>query len=257
MISAQGIQYARLANLGITALLLVTLCRRNIIRARPFFTAYLVGALVRGVVLSFIPNGRTLHGWVYLTTEPIMWLLYVLIVIEIFGSALRQYRGVAALSRRVLAALLLVSVTLSVISLVPDLSSEHPFPIVHLVTAAGRAICTSLALFLLGITLFFLSYPIPLSRNTIIHSAICSAYFLIGAAGYFVHNVVGPSSWAVVNLALVAITGATLLAWILFLRPEGERIIVEHRPQWSPETEEELLNRLNALNSVLARSLRK
>jgi hypothetical protein len=257
MISAGWAEHARLANLAITALLLFTLWRRGITGRRPFFAAYLLGALLRGVILSFIPNGRTLYGWVYLTTEPIIWLFYVLIVIEIFGSALRQYRGVAALSRWVLAALLLVSVTLSVISLVPDLNSDHPFPIVHLVTAAGRAICTSLALFLLGITLFFLSYPIPLSRNTIIHSAICSAYFLIGAAGYFVHNVVGPSSWAVVNLALVVITAATLLAWILFLRPEGERIIVEHRPQWSPETEEELLNRLNALNSVLARSLRK
>ena len=230
---------------------------RGLAAGRRFFSTYLVFHAVRSIALIVIPQGRTLYGWVYLTTEPILWLLYVLIVVELYTSALKQFAGISALSRWVLSGVIAVSLIVSLGSLVPDLNSSHPFPIIHAITAAGRAICTSLALFLLGITLFFLSYPIPLSRNTIIHSAICSAYFLIGAAGYFVHNVVGPSSWAVVNLALVVITAATLLAWILFLRPEGERIIVEHRPQWSPETEEELLNRLNALNSVLARSLRK
>jgi hypothetical protein len=248
---------ARLLNLGLLCTLAAMLRARGLAAGRRFFSTYLVFHAVRSLALIVIPQGRTLYGWVYLTTEPILWLLYVLIVVELYTAALKQFAGISALSRWVLSGVIAVSLIASLGSLVPDLNSSHPFPIIHAVTAAGRAICTSLALFLLGITLFFLSYPIPLSRNTIIHSAICSVYFLTLAAAYFVHNVVGPSSWAVVNLALVVITGATLLAWILFLRPEGERIIVEHRPQWSPETEEELLNRLNALNSVLARSLRK
>jgi hypothetical protein len=248
---------ARLLNIGLLCALALSLRARGLAAGKRFFCTYLVFHAIRSILLLATPQSRTLYGWVYLTTEPILWLLYVLIVVELYTAALKQFAGISALSRWVLSGVIAVSLIVSLGSLVPDLNSSHPFPIIHAVTAAGRAICTSLALFLLGITLFFLSYPIPLSRNTIIHSAICSAYFLIGAAGYFVHNVVGPGSWAVVNLALVVITGATLLAWILFLRPEGERIIVEHRPQWSPETEEELLNRLNALNSVLARSLRK
>jgi hypothetical protein len=248
---------ARLLNVALLCTLAVTLRARGLVARRQFFCVYLVFHAIRSIALVAVPQGRTLYGWVYLTTEPILWLLYVLIVVELYTAALKQFAGISALSRWVLSGIIAVSLVVSLGSLVPDLNSSHPFPIIHAVTAAGRAICTSLALFLLGITLFFLSYPIPLSRNTIIHSAICSVYFLTLAAAYFVHNVVGPSSWAVVNLALVAITGATLLAWILFLGPEGEQIIVEHRPQWSPETEEELLNRLNALNSVLARSLRK
>ena len=247
----------RIGNIGIGCLLLIALWRRQLIGNRRFFAGYLFFATFRGIALSAVPYGRTWYGHIYIFTEPFIWLFYVLVVVELTSAALRHFGGIAALSRWVLTGLLLFSTGLSLASLVPDLNSQHPFPLIQIVTAAGRAICTSLALFLLGITLFFLSYPIPLSRNTIIHSAICSVYFLTLAAAYFVHNVVGPGSWMLVNFALVAITGATLLAWIIFLRPEGERIIVEHRPQWSPETEEQLLNRLNALNSVLARSLRK
>ena len=257
MQSAELLHAWRLANIALQAWLLLCLLRRRLHRVRPFFFGYGVFVLARGTALIILPYGRNAYGWTYVATEPIAWLFYVLIVVELYSAALSSYRGIAALSRWLLGVIVAAALMLSLASLIPDLSSSHPFPIIHAVTAAGRAICTSLALFLLGITVFFLSYPIPLSRNTIIHSAICSVYFLTLAAAYFVHNVVGPSSWALVNLALVVITGATLLAWILFLRPEGERVIVEHRPQWSPETEEELLNRLNALNSVLARSLRK
>ena len=250
-------QAGRVANIALFVCLFLLIARRGLAGRRRFFWLYLGFHAARSALLFAIPQGRTWYGHVYVITEPILWLFYVLIVIELYATALRQFVGISALSRWVLTGLVGLSLLISLGSLIPDLNSSHPFPIIHALTAAGRAICTSLALFLLGITVFFLSYPIPLSRNTIIHSAICSVYFLTHAAAYFVHNVVGPSSWAVVNLALVVITGATLLAWILFLRPEGEQIIVEHRPQWSPETEEELLNRLNALNSVLARSLRK
>ena len=247
----------RLVNIGLFCALFVVLRARGLGVARRFFHLYLLFHAARSCFLLALPQGRSFYGWSYVATEPILWFFYVLIVVELYTAALKYFVGIAALSRWVLTGLVAVSLLISLGSLIPDLNSSHPFPIIHAVTAAGRAICTSLALFLLGITAFFISYPIPLSRNTVVHSAICSVYFLTLAAAYFVHNVVGPSSWGVVNLALVAVTSATLVAWIVFLRPEGERIIVEHRPQWSPETEEQLLNRLNALNSVLARSLRK
>ena len=257
MPSAELISAVRLLNVLLFVILAVFLYHQGLAEVRRFFWGYVLFHALRSSILYAIPQNRTFYGWVYLTTEPLLWLFYVLIVVEVYTEALRQFAGISTLSRWVLTGLVGISLIISLGSLIPDLNSPHPFPVVQIVTAAGRAICTSLALFLLGITLFFLSYPIPLSRNTIIHSAICSVYFLTLAAAYFVHNVVGPGSWMLVNFALVAITGVTLLAWIILLRPEGERIIVQHRPQWSPETEEQLLNRLNALNSVLARSLRK
>lgn len=257
MPSGELISVIRAINVGLLCALFLCLARRGIARQRRIFWFYLLFHSLRSLALLVIPQGRTWYGHVYVATEPILWLFYVLIVIELYSDALEDFGGISALSRWVLTGLVVVSLIISLSSLIPDLSGSHPFPIIQIVTAAGRAVCTSLALFLLGTTAFFLSYPIPLSRNTIIHSAICSVYFLTGAAGYFVHNVVGAGSWMLVNFILVSITGATLLAWIVLLRPEGERIIVQHRPQWSPETEEQLLNRLNALNSVLARSLRK
>ncbi|MGB9604483.1 MAG: hypothetical protein ACP5U2_05320 [Bryobacteraceae bacterium] len=255
--AADALLYARAGNVLLCLALGLYLWRSHLVQVRRAFAYYLCFHGLRGFALLTTPLNRTGYGYVYFATEPIVWLFYVLIVIELYTVALKDLKGIALLSRWVLSGLVGLAVLLSLISLPPDLNSNHPFPIIQVTTAIGRAICTSLALFLLGITAFFLSYPIPLSRNTIVHSAICSVYFLTLAAAYFVHNVVGRESWAVVNLSLVAITGLTLLAWIVLLKPEGERVMIEHRRPWSPETEQHLLDRLNALNTVLARSLRK
>lgn len=247
----------RLLNLALALVLFAALWRNGNRSLRPFFTYYVGFHLLRGVALAIVPFRSTAYGWVYLSTEPLVWLFYVLIVVELYAGALRNYLGIVALSRWVLSLVIAAAVAVSLVSLAPDLNSDHPFPVIHAVTAIGRALCTSLALFLLGTTLFFLAYPIPLSRNTIIHSAVCSTYFVTHAAAYFAHNVAGPTSWALVNFALVLLTTVSLLGWLIFLRPEGEQIIVQHRPQWSPEAEEQMLARLNALNGMLVRSIRK
>lgn len=247
----------RSINIALMLLLCAFLWRRSGLSQRPFFIIYLLFHAARSAALLAIPLNRTWYGHIYVATEPVLWVFYVLIVVELYGGALRAFTGIVTLSRWVLSGVIAVAVGLSLISLAPDLSSSHPYQIVHTMTAIGRAVCTSLALFLLGTTLFFLVYPIPLSRNTIVHSAVCSMYYLTHAAAYFVHNVAGPSYWNAVNLALVLLTGGTLLAWLVLLRPEGEHVIIRHRPQWSPEAEEQMLARLNALNGVLVRSIRK
>ena len=253
--AAELLQPVRLLNVILAATAYLTVRRRG--DARRFFQLYLIFHATRGAILLWLPPNRTWYGHLYFATEPVAWVLYVLIVVEVYTLALRSFTGILALTKWVLVAVVAAALVVSLLSLVPDVNSPHPFPIVQLATAAGRALCTSLALFLLGAALFFIAYPIPLSRNTIIHSAVCSVYFLTLAAAYFVHNVVGPESWPVVNLTLVAITAATFLAWILLLKPEGEHVIVRHRPQWSPEAEEQMLARLDALNGVLLRSIRK
>lgn len=239
------------------AVLLYRLGSSGLHKVYPAFAAFLSFRIIRSSILLFIPIRRSIYFWVYAFTEPFLWLLYALIILELYNLALEKFKGIATLARWILSGALLASVIISLISLAPDVSSSHPYYYIHLTTIVGRAVCSSLALFLLAVTFFLVAYPIPLSRNVMIHSVILSVYFLVLAAAYFTHNVFGPQVLPVVNTVLGGITILTLLAWIFLLNPAGQQVIVASRRQWEPDDEGRLVRQLNSINATLLRVARK
>jgi len=187
----------------------------------------------------------------------VLWLLYLGILVELYTLALRDFKGITTLARWVTRVALGAAAVISLFSLVPDLTSPHPYPYIHLFTVVGRAVSSSLALFLVAITFFLILYPIPLCRNVIVHSVIYSVYFLTLTLAYFIHNVFGPQTLAVVNPVLQGVTSVTLLMWILLLTPAGENVAVTRRRQWAPEEEERLMHQLDSINAALLRVARK
>lgn len=239
------------------ALLLLKLCKANLHRTYRFFVAYLIVRLTRSLVLLALPMGTSIYGWTYVFTEPILWVFYVLVVLELYSLVFRNYKGIASLSRWALGGALCVSVVLSLLSLYPDLSSPQPYPILLHVSVMERAIVSSIAIFLLLITGFLVFYPVPLSRNVIVHCIVYSVYFLSLTMTKFIRNVVGPQTVLPLNMALLILTCATLLLWILFLTPAGENKTVVLRYQWTEEDEDRLIQQLDSINSTLLRAARK
>lgn len=239
-------------------LLLVVRLRVNGLHAvYRLFLLYLVFRILRSALLLILPTNRSIYAQAYVFTEPILWVLYVLVILELYSLAVGRFPGIATLGRWVLGGALTLSVVLSLVSLIPDLTSPHPYPYIHLTTTIGRAVCSSLALFLLAYTVFLVLYRVPLSRNLMVHSVVYSLYFLTLTMAYFVHNVFGPQTLPVVNLALQGVASAMLLAWIVLLKPEGEKVKVASRPAWEPEDEERLVRHLDSINAALLRVARK
>lgn len=250
-------QVARWAPLVFHVPLLLKLYRSGLRHRYAWFSAYLVLRLLRSSVLAALPYGRNIYGWAYVFTEPLLWAFYALVVLELYQAALQRFKGITTLTQWVLTLALGISIVVSLISLGPDVSSSHPYYYVHLSTVIGRAICTSLALFLLIFTAFLVFYPVPLSRNLMIHSIILSVYFLVLAAAYFTHNIFGPPLRPAVNTVLGGITVLALLGWIFLLNPAGERVVVSSRRQWEPEVEQRLVRQLDSINATLLRVARK
>lgn len=238
-------------------LLFICLARAGLVEKYRAFVTYIATAGLRSAILALLPIGRTIYGWVYLLTEPILWVLYGLVVLELYSLAFKEFRGIATLGKRAVSAAFVAAVVVSLATLAPDISSSHPYPYVHLSTIVGRALTGSLSLFLLVMTVFIVAFPIPVSRNVIIHSIIYCAYFLSLTLAYFIHNVFGPQVVMAVNVALGLITLGALLSWALLLKPEGETVMVKHRRQWDPEEEARLLQGLDSINAALLRVARK
>lgn len=218
------------------------------------FFVYLLFRVLRSAVLRLLNPSRDAYGWTWLYTEPLVWILFGYATFELSAIALRDYRGLASLGRKTLLAGLAVCLVASLATLVVDMSqSRGDFPLLLTANLARRAIYSTLTLYLLLLTGFLLWFPVPVTRNLLLHAVLLSLLSLSETAMLFVRNVLGPSVIPQVSTALLAGNVLCLAGWLGLTRA-GERRPAGMRPHWRPETERHLLDQLTALNASLARS---
>ena len=236
-------------------LLLLKIVGSRLFRPYRWFTAFLATELAQfGASLLFKVNTNA-YGWVWVLTEPLLWVLHILIVLELYQRVLSGYKGISTLGRWVFMVAVVVAVTAALATLSPDLSNpSQKFRIILYYSVLKRAIFSSVAIFLLFITGFLVWYPIPLNRNVVIFAMVYAPYFLGNAAALLVRNVAGPDVTRAVSTAMLAIECACMFAWLVFLNRKGEarKVVMGH--QWKAGDDERLVAQLNAVNRVLTRS---
>jgi hypothetical protein len=224
---------------------------------RFFFLYSALRVVQRAVLFPFEPNTNT-YALIYLFSEPLFWLLYVLIVLELYGLVLRRHPGIATLGRWAITGGLFLSLLISVLTLFPDLSNPvQKFPVLLYFGVLQRAIMSALLVFLLLISGVLVWYPVPLTRNALVYCIGYAVYFLSTSLGALVRNVSGPTVTRTVNTIQLGIWSACVLIWILFLNRSGEAKTVVIGHLWQPSEAERLVGQLEAINSNILRTLRK
>jgi hypothetical protein len=223
-------------------------------RLYPGFFVYVVFRALRSGGLRLLNPSQTAYGWAWLLSEPPVWILFGYATLELTSRALRDYPGLASVSRTTLTAGVVVGVVASLISLRIDASwSPGDFPVLLGFNLARRGIYCALSIYLLLLAGFLLWFPIPIARNLLLHAALLSLYSLAGTATLFFRNLLGPSVIPQVSVALMIISQLCLAGWLFFTRA-GEQRAATARGHWDPETERRMLGRLSALNQSLSRS---
>jgi hypothetical protein len=103
---------------------------------------------------------------------------------------------------------------------------------------------------------FLTRYPVPLSRNVVVHTVIYSIFFLSEALVLLWRTLLGYTVSGTYNVVAMAISSACAIAWWLMLSAKGEEV----RPQGTqlrPESEERILQQLDLLNATLLKVSRK
>jgi len=225
-------------------------------RYRVFFSYLIFETLYIGVATSLNQaSGAYQKFWVL--TEPLEWLFYVLVVLEIYALVLEDYRGLSTVGRWALITAVLVALLASGISLMAPSQLTVQGHLMRLYLVAARAVYFSLVVFLLSILGFLMQYPITLSRNIIVHSMVFSVYFLGNTVLFLLLSMLGKDTIPAITYALSTITLAAIGTWLVMLNPAGELRKVRLRPQWMPGREEELVGQLNQLNAALLRATRR
>ena len=225
-------------------------------RVYRFFFAYLVLTTARSLLLLPFNIRENTYALIYLATLPILWVFYILIVLELYSLVLQNYSGIYSLGRWTLYGALFFSVAVSVLTLIPTWGNETS-KLLFWSTTVTRGVDFSLVIFLLLILVFLSRYPVALNRNIIVHCIVYTVFFLGTSMTILVRNVVGHELMRPLNIVLQVISAGCYLVWIFCLTRAGESRVTMLRHNWSPDDEQRLIEQLNNINATLLRAARK
>jgi hypothetical protein len=244
---------ASVAGTGILAIRLYT--SRLSLRYSSFFWLLIFTTLVTACELPLsVASGA--YQKIYVLTEPLYWVLYAWVVLEISALVLEGYEGLATVGRWALIAAFTISLLGSTTTLlIPHQTMQSTLMSYYYV--AERAVYFSLLVFLLAILYILLHYPIALSPNMVSHAVIFSLYFLFNAVMYTVLSVFGKRFLRSVEFGTQVATLLALGAWLALLRPSREERPRPKAGAGLPSREEELITQLSTLNQALLRAIKK
>jgi hypothetical protein len=241
-----------------SALTAIKLFRSGLYRRYRVFFWYFLFRVPNGIWPLVFPIKSALYFWLYVITDPLNWIFYILVVRELVGLVLEKYKGLYTLGRWAMYFSLAVSVTLSILSLLPRFTPTTPQRSkgIPLLLATDRGVTFSLAIFLVLMVFFVSRYPVSLGRNVVVHTVLYTTFFLSNTLSGLLKSVFGLRQYALADTALMGVAAACVFAWFFLLSPQGEEVQV-NLPSYGPESEKRILLHLDALNRTLLKVSRK
>jgi hypothetical protein len=241
-----------------TAALSVRLYQSELSQKYKAFFYYLIFfSLQSAFMMQLAPRG-VVYAYTFVFTEPLAWIFYALVVLEVYSLVLADYQGLYTAGRWALIIALMMALIASCLSLlIPSHGHHQGSRILPYYYVAERAVYLSLVVFLITILFVLLQYPITLKRNIVVHSVVFSVYFLCNTIVYSVLSLRGFATIDGVKVTLLCVSLTSVGAWLALLNPAGEARTVRLRPAWMPGKEEQLVSQLNSLNAALLRAGRK
>lgn len=254
MSSAEVVHSIELVILAGCALTSIKLLYTGLYTRYRALLAYVVFRFLYTTALVFIFNNPHTagYGWFWIFTEPIIWLFHTLVVIELYSLILEKHKGLYTLGRWVLYGGLSIAILISGLALLPQLTGgraqrSHLIPYY---LAVERGVDFSLLIFLLLILLWLTRYPVPLSRNVMVHSVVYSVLFLSNTVGMLGRVIFGLNLSDSVSTFVMGVGAVCIYVWFFFLTRKGEEVRI-NLPIFGPEHEERILNQLEAINKTL------
>jgi hypothetical protein len=255
MTSAALISFLRVVLLLGSALIVIKLYRTGLYRRYPCFFLYFIFRIPNSIWPLLLKTNEWRYERLWLVTSPIVLIFYVLIVLELYRVVLEDYKGLLSAGRWAFYVSLALSLTISALSLLPKIKPgmAQRSKSMFYELAAERGIDTSLAIFIILMLCFLSVFRVRLSRNVRVLTLVYSVFFLSNTFVVLMRSLFGLRMVDEVNALLNAVAAASVIAWLVLLKPTGE----EAKPapvRVEKGYEERLLTHLDALNSALMRS---
>jgi hypothetical protein len=232
------------------------LWRTELHRRYPALLSFLLLNLI--LSLGFLVSSVPVYVTYWKILQPFTWLFSVWVVLELYTIILEKHKGLATFGRWMQYAGFVVSTVVSLLALLPRIraGTSHADPVLVYYYAIERGVDCGMLVFLLVLLVWLTHYPVPLSRNVVIHSFVYAALFLTNSVGLFGQAFFGFELSRPMTLALTGAFGLCILTWLTFLNAKGEEVRVTVL-QFTPEHEERVLQQLETVNQALLRLSRR
>jgi hypothetical protein len=244
---------------GCQAVLLLRLCYIGLVSRYKWFAAYLGIQVLQAAALFRVNRDSEAYAYSYMAVALLMAVVALLVVLELYGMVLKDYAGIGSLGRWMISGGWCVAALITLVTLVPDLANtSDAYPRLLALAIFQRAVNSALLVFMLIISGFLAWFPVPLSRNTVLHTILFAVMFSSTAILLLLRNTMGYDSSPYHLLSAIEMTVhlLCLLGWITLLKPQGESktMVVGHR--WQRGQSDRLVGQLDAINSSLLRAAR-
>lgn len=246
------------ANASVGAGLIARLFISGLARKHRVFTAFLCYDLALTVsVLSLAKAGfRCDYRMLWLLSRPLDWFFYVAVVYALLRDVMMQHPGIWSISRKVLVGSFASSIAIACISAGFQANSAMLSGPINLAVTLEQACVTASLLLLLATLAYFLWFPVEVTRNVASMSSGLVVYFAVKAMLLLARNLWSPHSVRLVSTALIFVSTATCLLWVLLLSRSGESRTVRVGHSWDPQQQQSLIDKLEAINKTLTHSVR-
>ena len=227
-------------------------------RSYRFFFSYLIFRVPYITCSLFLDVKSPFYQEFFIVTQPLFWPLYILSVRELYGLILQKHKGLYTLGRWAMYLATAISVTVSMLSLLPRIKPEmlQRTKIGGYIYATERGVDFSLAIFILLILFFLSRYPVPLSRNVAVHAVVYSIFFLSNTLGLLLHSVFGLRLKNEVDILFMGTSSTCMVAWLVLLNAKGEEVPLRTL-HFGRGDEERILLQLDSLNDTLLKASHK
>jgi hypothetical protein len=191
----------------------------------------------------------------WLASEPLLWILEILLVRELCSGVLAQYQGIRTMGRWMIYGGMVISIAISLLTLLPNIRSSlsQRSRILAMFTGMARGVNLALAVFLLLMLFLVSRYPVRLSRNVLLNTGVFTLFFLCNTLNAILSTVFDLRLGLKAATLLATLSCGCAIVWLLFLTPAGEKV-ESHWPHFSPDYEDYLLRQLDSLNRALGGS---
>ncbi len=241
---------------------LFAVCRMLLFRVQrrlPFLVTFLSFQLaqVAGVLFLGKSVDSKLYEQVYEFAEPLNWVLYLLIVREMYQRAFADYPGISSFARWSSYASGAVALVMAVVVAILSPIQHWPHSKIFVyVEQWEKFVSFALSAFILFMIFLLSRYPIKLDFNVAASIIIFAIYF----AGSFLFLELGGRATRhaleVQTAGLLVLSFLCFGAWGFLLRDSAKRSPVQVRVNLQPQEEGRLLAQLSFIDNMLVKAAR-
>jgi hypothetical protein len=184
-----------------------------------------------------------------------LWMLDILVLLEVYTIVFSSQKGIATLSRHVILGATLISALLAGVTFLFRPESNLPEALIAAATIE-RAVNISLLCFIIVLVGFLTWFPVPLSPNTLVHSAVFSVYFALRAGVSLARASISQDIALWLNASVAAASVLSILVWIFGLSQRGQEVKLRSGIRRTGVDKERLIEQLESINRSLIRSAR-